>query len=308
MYKMLKPPKERKVIYLRVVSTPVWYGGGKPLKASIPELKVGSITWTYRFNGPVTILEENQFSVNFDSRCFEEVEYRFKTKEEFLAEGLWSYEEGAPSLWNRQMNKYLGKPIPSEYYEHCNKSSDFIYEGGYFTNKEYTDKPLKETTLGTKEDYPLTTKEALKSKYRFKTEEEFKRDGLWSASGVPLYWNSSGQMNHYMGKPIDSVYDIRCDNKERIVICGWEFRPEDYVLNTVFTLKEESTVLKPHEIVNTVTSTSDIPEHSDLLSTDKAVLDENPFKKVDEFIQREKDEKQKTSVENDFTQMININI
>lgn len=302
MYKMLKPPKERKVTYLRVVSTPVWYGG-KALKASIPELKIGSITWTYNFNGPVTILEENQFSVNFDSRCFEEIqiEYRFKTKEEFLAEGRWNSGEMAPSEWNHDMNKYLGKPVPFEFYKYCNKSSDFIYEGWYFSKNDYTIKPLEKTALDT--DVSL---------YRFKTEEEFKRDGLWDhVDGVPKRWNTAGHMNHYLGKPIDRAYNMNCDNKECIEIFDpsrnytWSFRPEDYVL---ISLRESSIVLKPQEIKDTVVSALDVPERSDLLPTNKEVLDENPFKKVDEFIQREKDEKQKTSVENDFTQMININI
>lgn len=306
MYKMLKPPKERKVTYLRVVSPPVGYGG-KSIKASIPELKVGSITWTYSFNSQVIILEENQFSVNFDSRCFEEIqiEYRFKTKEEFLAEGRWNFDERAPSEWNRNMNKYLGAPVPYEYYKHCNESSNFIYEGWYFSKNDYTIKPLEVTILETKEE----------SLYRFKTEEEFKKDGLWDyVNGAPKRWNSSGRMNHYLGKPVDRAYNMNCDNKEFIEIFDasrsytWSFSPQDYVLISDSPLRESSIGLKSHEIEDTVVSALDVPEHSDSLPTNKEVLDENPFKKVDEFIQREKDEKQKTSVENDFTQMININI
>ena len=33
------------------------------------------------------------------------------------------------------------------------------------------------------------------TKYRFKTEEEFKAEGLWESSGNPQKWNDRGKMN-----------------------------------------------------------------------------------------------------------------
>ena len=38
------------------------------------------------------------------------------------------------------------------------------------------------------------------TKYRFKTKEEFIRDGLWDEKdNCPYYWNSDGEMNEYLG-------------------------------------------------------------------------------------------------------------
>jgi len=72
------------------------------------------------------------------------------------------------------------------------------------------------------------------SKYRFKTELEFKRDGLWHIiNDVPNYWNSDKEMNHYMGKEIQDRYTDYCDNGTGFSIGQWSFRSTDYVLNFV---------------------------------------------------------------------------
>ena len=73
------------------------------------------------------------------------------------------------------------------------------------------------------------------SKYRFKTEEEFKAEGLWeSRTGNPSKWNDQGKMNYQLGQPINDKYvnrieahgSFRCDK-------DWVYRQQDYVLNKV---------------------------------------------------------------------------
>lgn len=74
------------------------------------------------------------------------------------------------------------------------------------------------------------------SKYRFKTKEEFKRDGLWTKDH-PDKWTTSGSMNKYLGQDIPDSYNITCDKQEKLYYETWTFRNCDYVL------KEESFVL-----------------------------------------------------------------
>jgi hypothetical protein len=74
------------------------------------------------------------------------------------------------------------------------------------------------------------------SKYRFKTEEEFKRDGLWTKDH-PSSWTSSGSMNNYLGQDIPDKYNRFCDVNKDFNYEGWSFSNDDYVL------KETSFVL-----------------------------------------------------------------
>jgi hypothetical protein len=74
------------------------------------------------------------------------------------------------------------------------------------------------------------------SKYRFKTEEEFKRDGLW-VNNNPYGWNSSGCMNKYLGQDIPDSYNTICDKYEKFIYETWSFLPSGYVLKeTAFVL------------------------------------------------------------------------
>ena len=66
-------------------------------------------------------------------------------------------------------------------------------------------------------------------KYRFKTEEEFKRDGLWN-NDHPNMWTSSGTMNSYLGKDIPDKYNRFCDVNKDFSYEGWSFSNDDYVL------------------------------------------------------------------------------
>lgn len=74
------------------------------------------------------------------------------------------------------------------------------------------------------------------SKYRFKTEEEFKRDGLWKGDH-PNTWTSSGTMNKYLGTDVPDEYSRFCDVNKDFWYEGWSFYENDYVL------KETSFVL-----------------------------------------------------------------
>lgn len=74
------------------------------------------------------------------------------------------------------------------------------------------------------------------SKYRFKTEEEFKRDGLWTKDH-PDSWTSSGSMNKYLGQDIPGEYNRFCDVNKDFRYDGWSFLNDDYVLKeTAFVL------------------------------------------------------------------------
>lgn len=65
------------------------------------------------------------------------------------------------------------------------------------------------------------------SKYRFKTEEEFKRDGLWIGE-CPKFWVTV--MNKYLGKDIPDSYNTTCDKQDQLHYETWSFNPKDYVL------------------------------------------------------------------------------
>lgn len=75
------------------------------------------------------------------------------------------------------------------------------------------------------------------SKYRFKTEEEFKRDGSWNGHGHPNSWECHGKMNKYLGQDIPDSYNTICDKYEKFIYETWSFLPSDYVLKeTAFVL------------------------------------------------------------------------
>ena len=56
--------------------------------------------------------------------------YRFKTKEQFIRDGLWDEKYNCPDNWasNEEMNKYLGKDVPDELNVHCNIKAKFNYK------------------------------------------------------------------------------------------------------------------------------------------------------------------------------------
>lgn len=69
------------------------------------------------------------------------------------------------------------------------------------------------------------------SKYRFKTQEEFYRDGQWNDEyDCPVGWAESGEMNDFLGQDVPIYLYERCDITEDFTMDGWYFQPTDYVL------------------------------------------------------------------------------
>ena len=65
--------------------------------------------------------------------------YRFKTREEFIQDGLWDKSNNAPDDWNfnKRMNKYLGTDVPEEFNTDCDKNSGFEYDNWIFSKNDY---------------------------------------------------------------------------------------------------------------------------------------------------------------------------
>ena len=69
------------------------------------------------------------------------------------------------------------------------------------------------------------------SKYRFKTEKEFIRDGLWDEEhNCPDEWAWEGQMNKYLGKDVPEEFNTDCDKNSGFDYNDWIFSKNDYVL------------------------------------------------------------------------------
>jgi len=66
------------------------------------------------------------------------IKYRFRTKEEFREIGRW-HSGGYPIGWNddREMNKYLGQPIPEEFNSRCDGNYDFHFDRWSFRENNY---------------------------------------------------------------------------------------------------------------------------------------------------------------------------
>jgi MoxR-like ATPase len=73
------------------------------------------------------------------------------------------------------------------------------------------------------------------TKYRFKTEEEFKADGLWiSTTGNPLGWSNLGLMNYQLGQPIDDEYIETIEKNEIFTYKDdWRYRRRDSIINLI---------------------------------------------------------------------------
>ena len=60
--------------------------------------------------------------------------YRFKTREEFEADGLWNDEYDCPEYWNEHgdMNHFIGQDIPDQYNKQIELGQDFNYDNWTF--------------------------------------------------------------------------------------------------------------------------------------------------------------------------------
>ena len=82
------------------------------------------------------------------------------------------------------------------------------------------------------------------TKYRFKTEEEFKDDNLWieyyDGYGTPENWNEHGDMNHFIGQDIPDTFIRQIEFKQDFNHDDWTFRAEQCILNSVELSEEET--------------------------------------------------------------------
>lgn len=78
------------------------------------------------------------------------------------------------------------------------------------------------------------------AKYRFKTKEEFIRDGEWfTKRDTPIGWNDAGRMNHFLGQDIPERYNSKCDNKMSLFMDDWHFASSSYVLKETKSIVPE---------------------------------------------------------------------
>jgi len=88
--------------------------------------------------------------------------------------------------------------------------------------------------------------------YRFKTKEEFIKDGLWISDyhlpekGFPEKWNDEGEMNKYLGQEIPKNYNSTLKMNKPIRMDSWSFSVDDYVLIEKPVIEELTT----EELVN----------------------------------------------------------
>ena len=151
IYKYRLPPKGQKVHFLKVVSN------------KRPYLPAGSITWVQdkysseediRSNKYV-LVEDNRHAVNFLADEFEmipvstEVQYRFKTKDEFIRDGLWDTRYDAPKKWEstkQLMNKFLGTDVPGFMNILCENNETLHIDRWTFLNTDYVEKEIRQPT------------------------------------------------------------------------------------------------------------------------------------------------------------------
>lgn len=84
------------------------------------------------------------------------------------------------------------------------------------------------------------------SKYRFKTEEEFKRDGLWDDEhNSPTNWNDLGLMNKFLGEEIPEEH-------HKYIEAGRDFNYQDWTIgaNECVIIEEPIDLLNVLEQIN----------------------------------------------------------
>lgn len=92
------------------------------------------------------------------------------------------------------------------------------------------------------------------SKYRFKTEKEFKKDGNWDYSTkAPFNWNDVGKMNHFFGQDIPDRYNKSIESEREFSYEGWTIQSRDCIikeeepidlLNVLEQIKQDSLITK----------------------------------------------------------------
>jgi hypothetical protein len=107
--------------------------------------------------------------------------YRFKTKEEFVIEGLWieddsNHNNGYPGDWcsDGNMNKYIGQDIPDRYNSHMDRDKPFNMDGWSFEPNDYVlNKEINiEETLEQLKQLNQLNQNSLKTKEKMTTKTE----------------------------------------------------------------------------------------------------------------------------------------
>lgn len=81
--------------------------------------------------------------------------FRFKTKEEFIIDGLWDYDYDVPNGWDigGNMNGFLGRELHEFYLEECEAGEYLHLDGWTFCPNDYVEisdegfKPIEETVM-----------------------------------------------------------------------------------------------------------------------------------------------------------------
>lgn len=96
--------------------------------------------------------------------------------------------------------------------------------------------------------------------WRFKTKDEFAREGLWSeANGTPVGWNGAKKMNYLMGQRIPDHHATACEAGQAIKHDGWTINAKHYMMETVVEQAARAVVRQNIPIRPEVTSEA-IPE------------------------------------------------
>jgi len=69
------------------------------------------------------------------------------------------------------------------------------------------------------------------SKYRIKTEKEFKRDGLWNhVYNCPYKWNEDHKMDEFYGQDIPDEYNYKIELAQEFSYDGWMFKSNNCII------------------------------------------------------------------------------
>jgi hypothetical protein len=72
------------------------------------------------------------------------------------------------------------------------------------------------------------------SKYRFKSEQEFKDDGLWNDEyDIPDEWAEGGDMNDYMEQEVPDKFIKYIERDDTFEINGWVFRSNNCIIKEI---------------------------------------------------------------------------
>jgi hypothetical protein len=140
--------------------------------------------------------------------------YRFKTKEEFIADNLWVKEKnipegGYPYGWNDvgDMNCYLGQEIPSQYHKAVKYKQIFYMHDWEFKPTDYL---IEEE---------LTIKESLKQMKSLITKEKMKKVNTKKAAKIEIIKDSITEKFVFMDKTV-SILNVGFQTGKNVVLFG----------------------------------------------------------------------------------------